>query len=269
MARRLSSGKTGKGLIGVLTTTEGSIAARKANTGISLEPSGTGIVTSTTNLQLNNASSLIMREAAANGTNTISLKAPASVASDIIYTLPGTITNNYFLKTDASGNLSWAAAAVAVSNQTTDTNTYYPIVTTSTSGTLTTVNTSNTKLSFVPSTGALSATSFSGTSATLTGALSAGSITETSSITLKENIQPINNALEAILGLNGVTYDRKDKSSKNEAGLIAEEVEKILPNLVVKKEGQAYGINYTKFSAYLIEAIKDLVKEIDELKGKK
>ena len=70
--------------------------------------------------------------------------------------------------------------------------------------------------------------------------------------------------------LVGVTYDRKNGSSKNEAGLIAEDVDKILPNLVSHKEdGSAEGIHYTKLTAYLIEAIKSLKAEIDELKGNK
>ena len=97
-----------------------------------------------------------------------------------------------------------------------------------------------------------------------------GTITETSSIVYKENIKPIENALESVLQLLGVTYDRKDGSSINEAGLIAEDVNNILPNLVKKDEnGTPLGINYTKFSAYLIEAIKSLKAEIDQLKGSK
>ena len=98
----------------------------------------------------------------------------------------------------------------------------------------------------------------------------AGTFTESSSIALKENVNPITNALDAIMSLVGVTYDRKNGSAKNEAGLIAEDVDKILPNLVSHKEdGSAEGIHYTKLTAYLIEAIKSLKAEIDELKGNK
>jgi len=106
---------------------------------------------------------------------------------------------------------------------------------------------------------------------TSTGNLSiAGTFTESSSIVLKENVNPIINALDAVMQLVGVTYDRKNGSSKNEAGLIAEDVDKILPNLVSHKEdGSAEGIHYTKLTAYLIEAVKALKAEIDELKGTK
>jgi hypothetical protein len=98
----------------------------------------------------------------------------------------------------------------------------------------------------------------------------AGTFTESSSITLKENVMPITNALDAIMSLVGVTYDRKNGSGKNEAGLIAEEVDKVLPNLVKHGEdGSAEGIQYTKLTAYLVEAIKSLKAEINELKGTK
>ena len=97
-----------------------------------------------------------------------------------------------------------------------------------------------------------------------------GTITETSSIALKENVSPITNALDAIMSLVGVTYDRKDGSRNNEAGLIAEAVDAVLPNLVTHdKDGNAEGVQYSKLTAYLIEAVKALKAEIDELKGKK
>jgi hypothetical protein len=88
-----------------------------------------------------------------------------------------------------------------------------------------------------------------------------GVLTETSSITLKENVNPITNALDYISQLVGVTYDRKDGSAKNRAGLIREEVEKVLPNVVNDN-----GIQYTNIIAYLVESIKDLKKEIENLK---
>lgn len=101
------------------------------------------------------------------------------------------------------------------------------------------------------------------------GTLYTVGLVETSSIAFKENINPIANALDAILQLTGVTYDRKD-NKKHEAGLIAEHVYKHAPDLVALDEnGKPYGIHYTKISAYLIECIKTLQSEIDELKGKK
>jgi hypothetical protein len=101
------------------------------------------------------------------------------------------------------------------------------------------------------------------------GALTVASVTETSSIALKENINPITNALDLIQQLVGVTYDRKDGSKKNEAGLVAEDVEKILPNLIGYDEnGKPVGIHYTKLTAYLIEAVKELTGKIKRLENK-
>jgi hypothetical protein len=91
----------------------------------------------------------------------------------------------------------------------------------------------------------------------------AGTITESSSIALKQNIDPITNALNLVSKLVGVTYDRKDGSAINRAGLIKEEVEKVLPNIV-----SSDGIQYTNLIAYLVESIKELKVEIDALKGK-
>jgi hypothetical protein len=99
--------------------------------------------------------------------------------------------------------------------------------------------------------------------------LTANNFVETSTIAVKENVNPILDALNSVMQLTGVIYDRKDKSSINEPGLIAEEVDKILPNLVMKDaSGNPYGIQYTKIVAYLIEAIKDQQQQINELKKK-
>lgn len=119
-------------------------------------------------------------------------------------------------------------------------------------------------------TGTLVVTGGVGVSGQLTAAtVSCTTLNETSSIALKENVNPISNALDAILQLVGVTYDRRDGSSKGEAGLIAEEVYKTLPNLVqLDENGKPLGVKYTKLTAYLIESIRTLKEEINELKGK-
>jgi hypothetical protein len=70
------------------------------------------------------------------------------------------------------------------------------------------------------------------------------------------------------LKLSGVTYDRRD-TQVHEAGLIAEWVDEVLPDLVTKDaNGNAVGIKYSKLSAYLIECVKSLKQEIDVLKGR-
>jgi hypothetical protein len=95
-----------------------------------------------------------------------------------------------------------------------------------------------------------------------------GTLTEASSIKLKENVKPITNALDVVCKLEGVTYDRKDGSSYNEPGFIAEKVAEVIDTLVDKDEnGNATGVKYTKTIAYLVEAIKELKAEVDLLKG--
>ena len=100
------------------------------------------------------------------------------------------------------------------------------------------------------------------------GTMTATNIVETSSLALKQNLNPISDVMNIITQLQGYTYDRKDGTSINEPGLIAEHVDKVLPNIVsYDVNGQPMGINYTKLSVYLLEAIKSLKEEIAELKN--
>jgi hypothetical protein len=93
-----------------------------------------------------------------------------------------------------------------------------------------------------------------------------GTITENSSIRYKENIEAIKYGLDKVVQLRGVTYNKKDTGVR-EIGLIAEEVESILPDLVLKnQEGEPDSVSYGRITAVLIEAIKELKIEIEELK---
>lgn len=259
--RKITNGVTGGPILGTLTAVGQTISSVVSDNDINLSPSGIGEIQANSHLNLRGGKNLVLLDD--DNSQSVTLAVPADVTSNAVYTFPaGGPSNGLFLQTDGSGNLSWQAADVDVTNNTTDATTYYPTITTATTGSVTGITVSNTKLSFQPSTGNLTVGGLvSGGSASFTGNMSAASITETSSIVYKENINPITNALDAIMQLAGVTYDRKDGSSKNEAGLIKEEVEKILPNLVKDD-----GIHYTKLSAYLIEAIKILKNEIDTLK---
>ncbi len=97
-----------------------------------------------------------------------------------------------------------------------------------------------------------------------------------SSIRWKENIKPIDNALDKVKKLQGVYFDWK-QTKKHDVGLIAEEVGKVIPEVVDFEEDGKYakGLDYAKLVSVLIEAIKEqqrqiegLKKEISELKGK-
>lgn len=92
-----------------------------------------------------------------------------------------------------------------------------------------------------------------------------GVVTETSSIDYKENVKPLE-FNEAIYNVNAVKYDFKDGSQKDEVGVIAEELYKVLPDLVTTKDGKPEAVKYTKMTMYLLEALKKQNQEIQELK---
>ena len=75
----------------------------------------------------------------------------------------------------------------------------------------------------------------------------------------------IENALEKVLSLRGVEYDRID-SGDHQIGVIAQEVEKVVPAVVYGDEIKS--VAYGNLVGLLIEAIKDLKGEISELKEK-
>jgi hypothetical protein len=110
-----------------------------------------------------------------------------------------------------------------------------------------------------------------GTAAPSTMLEVAGGITETSMREMKTNIEPIENILPSVLQMQGVSFDWKNEENggKNSYGLIAEDVDKILPNLVSHdSDGKPKGIQYTKMTAVLLEALKEQQVQIDELKAK-
>ena len=315
MARKITTGIVGGRILGSLSTEENTLKSITTGQNLVLSPNN-AVIEAKTHIQVNDSQELRFSD----GTNFAALTAPASVTASYTLTLPSTAgTNGYVMISDGSGNLSWDDIRLEVSSQNADPGPYYPMMTTTTSGTITAVSLTTGALSFNPTNGTLSATTFSGslsgnvtgnvtgnTAGTHTGAvtgdvtstgtstfsnidvnggaidgttiggasaangtfatLTASSITETSSIAYKENVNPITNALEAIMELVGVTYDRKDGSSTSEAGLIAEDTANVLPNLVTFKDGKPEGINYTKLTAYLIEAVKELKSEINNLK---
>jgi hypothetical protein len=93
-------------------------------------------------------------------------------------------------------------------------------------------------------------------------------ITGASDIRLKENIEPLQNSLEKVMQLNGVTFTWKaDPNKKHTIGFIAQEFEKVIPELVFTNESDGFkGINYAEVTAVLAEAIKQLKAENDRLK---
>lgn len=92
-----------------------------------------------------------------------------------------------------------------------------------------------------------------------------------SDVRLKKDIKPITDALDKVKKLNGVNFTWK-KDNKKSIGFVAQEIEKVLPELVKTTpaiddpEKQYKSVNYSNVVAVLVEAIKDQQKQIDELK---
>lgn len=252
----------------------------------------------------------------------VELSAPAT-AGDNTFVLPtGDGTSGQLLQTDGSGNLSFTTVSggATISDDTTTNSTYYPVFSTTTSGTLTTATVSSTKLTYNPSTGALSATSLSGTLAgsDVSGNISgnaanitaytinqsvgtsnnvqfnsfgvgtaasgtAGEIRATNNITayysddrLKERLGLIENAIDKVCSLTGFYYQANDVAqglgytAKREVGLSAQEVEQVLPEIVVPApiDEQYKTLHYERLIPLLVEAIKEQQQQIEFLKEK-
>jgi hypothetical protein len=90
-------------------------------------------------------------------------------------------------------------------------------------------------------------------------------VTATSDERLKTNIKTIEDALDRILLLRGVTFNRKSDGAA-EIGVIAQELAVIFPELVTTRSDGMLAVSYGNMVGILIEAIKQLKKEIDELK---
>ena len=90
---------------------------------------------------------------------------------------------------------------------------------------------------------------------------------------LKDNIEVISNPIEKVQQLKGVTWDWNDNADELQqslpnVGVIAQDVEKVLPQLVKDRDNGFKGVDYDKIVGLLIEAIKDQQTQIDELKEK-
>jgi hypothetical protein len=146
--------------------------------------------------------------------------------------------------------LSGISAGVGVNDDTSTNSTYYVGISTITTGTLSSLVVSSTKLTFNPSTGNL---------------VAGGTVTANSDRKLKTNIKTIDNALHKVLSLRGVEFDRID-TGDHQIGVIAQEVEQIIPDVVYGEETKS--VAYANLVGLLIEAIKEQNIKISELERK-
>jgi len=94
-------------------------------------------------------------------------------------------------------------------------------------------------------------------------------VTAFSDARLKDNIETIPNALETVCAMRGVNFTRNDNNDQPGTGVIAQEMQEVFP-VVVKEnddENNTLSVSYGNLVGVLIESIKELKAEIDELKG--
>jgi hypothetical protein len=194
--------------------------------------------------------------------------------------LTGNLTGNVVGDVTGTATTSTNSNNTNITNDTSSSSTHYPTFVSNVSGYRPQKVTSS-RLTFVPSTGTLGITSIncSGTitvgtliaasvnyngNVSITGDLDVlGDISSSSDINLKENIKTVENSLNTIEQLRGVSFDWK-KTGRSSYGVIAQELEKILPELV--KTGEVKSVNYNGLIGVLIEAVKELSEEVKELK---
>lgn len=173
----------------------------------------------------------------------------AAYGTGSAYAFTSAGTSGQVLTSNGAGAPSWQAASggLTISDDTSTNATRYLTFTSATSGSISAENVSTTKLTFNPSTGVLTVVD----------------LNSTSDINLKENIHTVENALETINALRGVSFDWKE-TGRSSYGVIAQELEEVLPELV--GDGGVKSVNYNGIIGVLIEAIKELKEEVEELK---
>lgn len=301
MGRRVSVGVHPGGLGGI-NIDDAIITTAEENKTLTITPNGTGEVTITSNLNLAAQSDLRLWDT--DTSNWVAFQAASTVAANVTWTLPAADgSDGQVLQTNGSGALTFTDPGVAVSDENADSNTLYPVFAGSTSGTLTSVEVNTAKLTYVPSTGTLSATVFNGPSTAValtadnstnatryplfaanatgnesprtdtgytynpsTGELTAVILTASSDASVKKDIVTIDGAIEKVMNLRGVSYRRKENNSE-EIGVLAQELEKVVPSLVRGTEGNK-SVAYGNLVALLIEAIKDQQSQIEDLRGR-
>lgn len=157
------------------------------------------------------------------------------------------------ISSDITGKAAEATSITVTANNATN-ETVYPLFVDTATGTSLAAET-DTGFTYNPSTGVLSSTGITVTDITVTGTL-----TETSSIRYKTDITPLSGQLDKVLALNPVSYVKKDTGA-SEIGFIAEEVQKVLPLIVAK---DAEGVHYSRLTAVLTGAIKELKQQLDD-----
>jgi hypothetical protein len=287
MARKITTGEVG-GATGGINITNTTISAA-SNLDISIDPQGTGRLNIQADTHLGLESDL--RFGDADDSNYVGFKAPATITDDVIWTLPSAdaAIAGYALTSNGSGTLLWQAVGPNHDDETTSATTFYPVITSqTTAGFLTSSRVSTTKISYQPSSGSFTlgggTASTSRTTGTLivdggagiSGALYVGGDIYSyaaSDSRLKENLSTIDNSLEKVSKISGYEYnwnsiaqEMHPERTMRDVGVVAQEVQEVLPSAVVEREDGYLAVDYVKIIPLLIESIKTLKEELDTIK---
>tara|TARA_B100001109_G_scaffold60125_1_gene48828 strand:- start:5357 stop:10618 length:5262 start_codon:yes stop_codon:yes gene_type:complete len=93
---------------------------------------------------------------------------------------------------------------------------------------------------------------------------------QTSDIAFKENVSTLDDPISKVMQIRGTEYDWKNNKNYtgHDIGVIAQDVEKVLPEAVSTKPDGTKGVHYNKLIPLLIEAVKDLSQQVDDIKDK-
>ena len=101
----------------------------------------------------------------------------------------------------------------------------------------------------------------------VTGTVAASHFDSLSDLKLKSNVKQIENPIETVKKIDGVTFNWKEDNEAS-MGVIAQNVEKVIPELISKDEDDIRSVNYSGLIGLLIETVKEQQKQIDELKSR-
>ena len=157
----------------------------------------------------------------------------------------------YIFDGDTYQWVNFDTTGMLVTDDTTSNTTIYPMMTSNTSGVPSVVTVSSTKLYFKPNTGTLSATV----------------LTSLSDAKYKHSIKPVTSALDIINKIKPVEFHWVDNDKKS-YGVIAQELEQEIPELVDTNDSGDKAVSYIPMIALLLAAVKEQQKEIELLKSK-
>ena len=228
--------------------------------------------------KLNLAGSILNNDIASGAAIAISKLAASTISGVSLGSTLSNLTAGSYINYSSGSNYN-GSSAITVSVAATTANTSNTIVARDSSGDFTagtisvtnltasqTIHAENTNITQVTATNGNFSGIITATNGNFSGIVTATDFNSTSDFNLKENIYTVENSLETIQSLRGVSFEWKETGKKS-YGVIAQELEKILPELV--SNGEIKSVNYNGIIGVLIEAIKELKAEIEDLKNSK